>query len=167
MENASKALIIAGAILISILIIGLGVLVFNMASSTTQRVNLNSQEAEAHNQQFSAYFGNRRSSTEVKNLMSAIRSNNITGTTNGDTSNITVVFAEKGETLTVAKPAKVSASVKSGNTYWIGVLNDKAAKDDDAASATASGDGSEAYYSTGYLRIICVYGGGEAPTNVE
>ena len=31
MENASKALIIAGAILLSILIIGLGMMVFNQA----------------------------------------------------------------------------------------------------------------------------------------
>ena len=32
MENASKALIIAGAILLSILIIGLGMYIYNMAA---------------------------------------------------------------------------------------------------------------------------------------
>ena len=40
MENASKALIIAGAILISILLIGLGVYVYTMAAGATQNVDL-------------------------------------------------------------------------------------------------------------------------------
>ena len=43
MENASKALIIAGAILISILIIGLGVFIYQQAQSTVSKANLNSQ----------------------------------------------------------------------------------------------------------------------------
>ena len=39
MENASKALIIAGAILISILIIGLGVFIYQQAQSTVSKAN--------------------------------------------------------------------------------------------------------------------------------
>ena len=41
MENASKALIIAGAILISIMIIGLGVAIFSKAKSNVNSQNLN------------------------------------------------------------------------------------------------------------------------------
>lgn len=37
MENASKALIIAGAILISILLISLGIVMFNASKGTTGR----------------------------------------------------------------------------------------------------------------------------------
>ena len=37
MENASKALIIAGAILISILLISLGIMMFNASKSTTDQ----------------------------------------------------------------------------------------------------------------------------------
>ena len=66
MENASKALIIAGAILISILIIGLGVYFYNMAASAGKRASLDSQAAEAHNQQFTSYFGERQSATDVQ-----------------------------------------------------------------------------------------------------
>ena len=36
MENASKALIIAGAILISILLISLGIVMFNASKGTTR-----------------------------------------------------------------------------------------------------------------------------------
>ena len=39
MENASKALIIAGAILISILLISLGILMFNASKGTTDQAS--------------------------------------------------------------------------------------------------------------------------------
>jgi flagellar basal body-associated protein FliL len=51
MENASKALIIAGAILISILLISLGIVMFNASKGTTDKAqetsNVMSQGAEA------------------------------------------------------------------------------------------------------------------------
>lgn len=47
MENASKALIIAGAILISILLISLGIIMFNSSKSTTDQA---SQAGTAMNQ---------------------------------------------------------------------------------------------------------------------
>ena len=46
MENASKALIIAGAILLSIAIIGIGMAVFQMASGTISSANMSAQEIE-------------------------------------------------------------------------------------------------------------------------
>ena len=62
MENASKALIIAGSILVSILIISLGIVIYQRSSSTVNKANLNSQEAMAQNSPFEAYFGSRVSS---------------------------------------------------------------------------------------------------------
>ena len=93
MENASKALIIAGAILISILIISLGVLVYNQASSTVNKANLNSQEAHAQNSKFESYFGTDVTATEVKNLLSEIRTNNLTASRNEESATIGVFFA--------------------------------------------------------------------------
>lgn len=93
MENASKALIIAGAILISILIISLGVLVYNQASSTVNKANLNSQEAQAQNSKFESYFGTDVTATEVKNLLSEIRTNNLTASRNEESATIGVFFA--------------------------------------------------------------------------
>ena len=119
MENASKALIIAGAILISILIIGLGVYFYNMAASTGKKVDLTSQEAQAQNEQFTAYFGDRRSAAEVKALMGQITSNNITGASSDENKKIYVLFNGN-----ISSPSAVTRSVKAGTTYWIGALND-------------------------------------------
>lgn len=78
MENASKALIIAGAILLSILIIGLGMAVYNNASSTVQDADLSSQEVLSFNSQFEGYSGKQKG-TVVKNLIAAIKANNQKG----------------------------------------------------------------------------------------
>lgn len=75
MENASKALIIAGAILLSILIIGLGMAVYNNASSSMGSANLDSQEISAHNSQFLSYEGKQKGS-QVNSLINTIKRNN-------------------------------------------------------------------------------------------
>lgn len=65
MENASKALIIAGAILISILIIALGVFVFNQAKGVMGNVNMESQGIETFNEQFLQYQGKQSGSNAI------------------------------------------------------------------------------------------------------
>ena len=58
MENASKALIMAGAILIAILIISLGVYVFNNMSSTAKNsANMDKQEISNFNSKITPYLG--------------------------------------------------------------------------------------------------------------
>ena len=153
MENASKALIIAGAILISILLIGLGVYVYNMAQSATKDVGLQNQAAQAQNNQFAAYFGPKKSSADVKNLMNAIRSNNISGQTASEEKEIKVLYNGSASTVTA-----ISQAVKPGKTYWVGTENDNAATDADVSAGTLT-KASGAYYNTGYLRIISVYEG--------
>ena len=46
MENASKALIIAGAILISILLISLGIIAFNSSKSTPEQAGSTANQME-------------------------------------------------------------------------------------------------------------------------
>ena len=76
MENASKALIIAGAILLlSILIIGLGMGVYNNSTSSTKNANLDSTEISAHNSQFLAYEGKIKGD-RVRSLINLIKQNN-------------------------------------------------------------------------------------------
>ena len=76
MENASKALIIAGAILLSILIIAIGIYVYNQANSTIQSSmsSMNTQEREAFNNQFTSYQGIQTGS-QVKALLTRVASN--------------------------------------------------------------------------------------------
>ena len=152
MENASKALIIAGAILISILLIGLGVYVYTIAQSATKDVGLQDTAAQAHNNQFASYFGDKKTSADVKNLMNAIRSNNITGQTAAEEKDIKVLYNG-----TLSSTQAISQAVKPGKTYWVGTENDTPVADKDL-NATVSKT-SAAYYSTGYLRVISVYEG--------
>lgn len=152
MENASKALIIAGAILISILIIGLGVFIYQQAQSTVSKANLNSQEAQAQNQQFENYFGKKVSAQEVKQLCTTVRSNNITGETAGETKKVWLVFGDA-----VQEPNVVSRSVVAGKTYEVNVANDQA---DDEASVTDPK--AKAYWTNGFIKVITIKENGDS-----
>lgn len=68
MENASKALIIAGAILLAIVIISLGLIVVNNTRNVTDNTNLSEQEIQAFNAKFTPYQGTEVLGTKVKAL---------------------------------------------------------------------------------------------------
>ncbi len=74
MENASKALIIAGSILLSILIIALGMYIFGQAGSSTDASQLSALEISAFNGQFDKYAGSQRGS-QIKDLISSLIAN--------------------------------------------------------------------------------------------
>ena len=76
MENASKALIIAGAILLSILIISLGLMVYNQAKETIGAVNLSQQEIETFNSKFTAYENVSVSGVQVNALIQTVIASN-------------------------------------------------------------------------------------------
>ena len=64
MENASKALIIAGAILLSILLISLGIMVYNNAKGTVNDANLDTESIQTFNGKFTQYCGNNKSAND-------------------------------------------------------------------------------------------------------
>ena len=100
MENASKALIIAGAILLAILIIALGVYILNQAKSTTNVDELTNQQVQAHNNTFFNYEGSING-TQAKALIDEIRNNNQSMPDLGDiavTSNVQTMANEKDNT---------------------------------------------------------------------
>ena len=77
MENASKALIIAGAILLSIAIIGIGMFVYNSVSDTISgAADMTPQEVEAYNQTYLTYEGVRNGS-QLKALCDSVRQHNM------------------------------------------------------------------------------------------
>ena len=158
MENASKALIIAGAILISILIIGLGVFIYQQAQSTVSKANLNSQEAQAQNQQFDNYFGDKVSAQEVKQLCTTVRSNNITGETGNDTKKVWLVYKPISGKAAFKTPSEISKAVTAGKTYNVNVANDKA---DDKGDITADklegkAESAAAYWKNGFIKVITI-----------
>ena len=76
MENASKALIIAGAILLAILLVSLGIMVYNNAKGTVSDASLDSEEAQTFNTKISQYCGNNKSATDMNSLVDAIAASN-------------------------------------------------------------------------------------------
>lgn len=130
MENASKALIIAGAILLSILIIGLGMFIYQQAAGAMSGANLDPTKIEAFNSQFLQYEGTK-SGTQARALYSLIRAHN---TGNTDDTSLQVVLTidggdfEAGATkaaydgdTTVVLPAN---TLKAGRTYNITFATD-------------------------------------------
>ena len=78
MENASKALIIAGAILLSILLISLGIMIYNQAQDTVNNSGMSQAELQAFNNKFLKYEGTRTGS-EVKALINEVIVSNADG----------------------------------------------------------------------------------------
>ena len=88
MENASKALIIAGAILLAILLISLGIMIFNQAQDTVNNSGMSQAEITAFNNKFLKYEGTQKGSV-VKSLVNEVISNN------ANSSNATVELKDK------------------------------------------------------------------------
>ena len=123
MENASKALIIAGAILLSIAIIGIGMYVYNMAASTINQANLSSQEIDAYNSEFIKYEGTV-TGTVAKALCDTVRSHNLT---NSDDVSKQIILQTKaaadGSDSTAGTAASAVSAIKkainSGTKYVV------------------------------------------------
>lgn len=77
MENASKALIIAGAILLSILIIGLGMMIFSQAQSAMEDTGLDKEKIDTYNSSFTSYMGERITGTNVRTLANVVKNHNL------------------------------------------------------------------------------------------
>ena len=76
MENASKALIIAGAILLAILIIGLGIFIYRQAANTVSDTGMDQLTIQQFNGQFENYIKDNVSGTTVKSLIQLVKTNN-------------------------------------------------------------------------------------------
>ena len=78
MENASKALIIAGAILLAILLISLGIIIFSQAQDTINNSGMSQAELQTYNSQFLKYEGSQKG-TVVKSMIQEVLAVNNNG----------------------------------------------------------------------------------------
>lgn len=125
MENASKALIIAGSILVSIVIITLGVMIVsNVSDIINKNSNLSQQEITTYNQPFETYLGTK-SGTQVRNLCDLVRQHN-NAKTDDESQNIKITAGTAPESeaaLTEFVTAKTvndfKATIKAGKTYTV------------------------------------------------
>ena len=78
MENASKALIIAGAILISILLISVAIMVISSTQGTQDQMaqQMDATEKSTFNAQFTNFIGQNRSASQVKALFERVTASN-------------------------------------------------------------------------------------------
>ena len=111
MENASKALIIAGAILLAILLISLGIFVFTQAQDTLGTINLNDQEVMAFNNKLIPYQGKIRGS-QLKQLFNLVDSNNASANAEGATEKIIEITGV------------TESAIKTGATYSVKMERD-------------------------------------------
>jgi divalent metal cation (Fe/Co/Zn/Cd) transporter len=107
LENASKALIIAGAILLAILIIGLGVYIYRQAAGVIDTGTMDQLVVSQFNAQFEPYLGNNVSGSNVKQLIKIINASNRAK------EDLPVTIEVDGEEV------KNDSKIKSGNTYKV------------------------------------------------
>lgn len=122
MENASKALIIAGAILLAIAIIGIGMYVYNNAQEAISGTDMTQQQVQTYNEEFTRYQGSIKGS-RARTLCNNIASHNRTAQ---DDSEKIGVFTSAGNTdydagqttgTTTAEINQVINGLQSGLTY--------------------------------------------------
>ena len=121
MENASKALIIAGAILLAILIISLGILIFSQAQDTINSVNMDEQEIMAFNNKFTPYIGNNKRGSEVNALAQAVLSNNQSAKDNGESSTKGITMTGKNINIASDGSTTTFTRVPNGTMYKVTV----------------------------------------------
>lgn len=135
MENATKALMIAGAVLIAIMIIGVGIMIFQSGQETVNSSigKMNQVEIDTFNSELLAYEGTQKGSN-VKQLITKVITLNATNTgtyddrvieingkkeandlatertgiTNGKTYNVSMKYNSGGliTTITIGDPSK-------------------------------------------------------------
>ncbi len=124
MENASKALIIAGAILLSILLISMGIIVYRNASSTINSADMSETETQTFNGKFTPYLGTNVTANQVYSLCESVQTSNQTEKTNGTKRYVKVTIkanADKGIASDItygaagAKTADTDEGLKSKN----------------------------------------------------
>ena len=108
MENASKALIIAGAILLAILLISLGIMIYNQAQDTVSDSGMDQAAVTSFNNQFLKYEGDIKG-TMVKAMIQEVLA------TNGDSSDGIKGKVGLGSATAIETPS--TSTIINNNTY--------------------------------------------------
>lgn len=119
MENATKALLIAAAILIAIVVITLGVFVLGKGSTLVKdNSDMSDVEISTYNSKFEAYFGTNVRGAQVNQLISAINQHN---KANGDdeSKQILVTGDFSGDGI-----ESITDKAETGKAYKVDVDND-------------------------------------------
>ena len=115
MENASKALLIAGSILITILLIAVGLKIFNSTAGTTEatKTTMDATAVSVFNSQFIPYVGKNKTRAEAIALANKIVASNAVNKEHQ------VIFVVKNSASSAVGTYNLTSSAV------IGYLNDK------------------------------------------
>ena len=133
MENASKALIIAGAILIPILIISFGVIILGQGSDVINNADMSEAEVTTYNGKFEAYEGTAVRGSNVKQMCKIVKQHNLKNQDDSSKQVMVVMVSKPASGTTLAKSSATdgdivkkdgkdgtnAANVKSGNAYIV------------------------------------------------
>lgn len=163
MENASKALLIAGAILISILIIAIGMFIYNSAQSTINNSmqSMSTQEVQAFNNEFMSFEG-KQSGSNIKAMIGTLIANantyrdepsKIPGVRFDKVNNSSESSVLEAEVPEASQPAPyitalntIRNKVEPKHQYWVSITNQDNGIIDALIvtyDATAQGDGAD------------------------
>mgnify|MGYP004662379515 CR=1 FL=1 len=116
MENASKALIIAGAILLSILLITLGIIVYRQAAGVMDNNAMDETAVTTFNEKFQQYAGENVRGTQVNSLLNTVKQNNLSNS--GDSSKqVTVTYDANGSNWSGTK--NETGKALTGKSYAV------------------------------------------------
>ena len=118
MENASKAFILAGSILIAIMLVSLGVLLFNnMGGAAKESVNMDQQEISNFNSKITPYFGKSIAGSQVNALLQYCLSVNRSANSSGETYKCITVKLNTG-TVLVTNTSTTYQKVETGGKFY-------------------------------------------------
>ena len=134
-----------------------------------QHIEIYSQEEQANNSQFEAYFGENRSASEVKQLCSLVRSYNLACDKDSNSSKdcysprkMALLYKDSSG-ISQKEPSEISTLVMAGKRYIVKTQNDRAS--DELPNNFLDDDSS--YYNNGFIRIISVEENNEKNNSVN
>lgn len=120
MENAVKALLIAAAVLIAILIISLGLVVYNRASETVNTAgDLSEYQIQQFNEKFLKYEGESRPGTDVNAMLQTAFNHNQNQDDETTCVEVTGEATLEASNELEASPTKVSTALRYDITCTI------------------------------------------------
>lgn len=120
MENATKALMIAGAVLITIMVITLGINLFGRGNQTVDSATADMDAAaiQAYNQKFTNYEGTNVSTTEVNELLTTALSHNQLQATQQTGRSVTVTVKDGTKELSKIDNKSTSVTPVTGSSRY-------------------------------------------------
>lgn len=114
MENASKALLIAGAILIAIVLITFGVMILGQGSEIIKSSSMSETEVSTFNAKFTSFEGDKVRGSKVNSLLNTVVQNNLSQDDEGKKVKVTGGVVDLATTAT-----SITTKADTGKTYSV------------------------------------------------